>query len=713
MATPIPLELSGFSSRAIQAIGGAQTIYAYSATNPNVYPVYLKFYDKLAVTVNPATDTPAYKITVPSANLAGQGLAVNDNVSIAFTTAISVRCTPVDQDQDVMSPATSPFLSLQLDQAGGGGTGDALKTQPLSQFAATTSAQLRGVITDELGTGQALFDGATPTSLVLTNATGLPESGVTNLVSDLAAKAPLASPTFTGTVTLPSGQALIAPVLGTPASGNASNLTALNATQLTSGTVPVARLTSQYTDIDIATATSGSTSTLVAGTEYFGAINSATWTIAFSGSPGSGGPPIIMRVNFQQPTVLTVPTSYRTGNINNPVTSISLDAGYHTLGWIRSNSIDWLLDDQDDFSGLLQSINNLSDLADSSVSLTNLVASASAASQLSVLDNLEEKGANISSATTTDLSTVTGKYVEITGTTTITSFGTVVAGTRRLLRFQGILTLTYNATSLILPGSVSITTAVGDVAQFESLGGGNWRCISYFRSNGQPVVGGSGTVNSGTSGQLAYYAANGTAVSTLSVPTFPTVSATSGKIIKSDGTNWVASTETYAAPGASGNVLQSDGTNWTSVATGSRVFAAASPPTVDVGLFTIKTAADAINMSLGQSNVFTTVFTVPSSRTFVCTGAQAFFTTVSGAAVGTTTWTITESGANAIMFNVGTSASGSFTPILNRFIFLSSSGTVLASTCAAGNNVQVKVTTGHTGTTSLLSQVYLTGYYSA
>jgi hypothetical protein len=41
-------------------------------------------------------------------------------------------------------------------------------------------------------------------------------------------------------------------------------------------------------------------------------------------------------------------------------------------------------------------------------------------------------------------------------------------------------------------------------------------------------------------------------------------SATSRKIIVSDGTNWVSSTETYAVPGSSGNVLTSDGTNWTS-----------------------------------------------------------------------------------------------------------------------------------------------------
>ena len=36
---------------------------------------------------------------------------------------------------------------------------------------------------------------------------------------------------------------------------------------------------------------------------------------------------------------------------------------------------------------------------------------------------------------------------------------------------------------------------------------------------------------------------------------YPDAGATSGKIVKSNGTIFVASTETYAAPGTSGNVL--------------------------------------------------------------------------------------------------------------------------------------------------------------
>jgi len=67
-----------------------------------------------------------------------------------------------------------------------------------------------------------------------------------------------------------------------------------------------------------------------------------------------------------------------------------------------------------------------------------------------------------------------------------------------------------------------------------------------------------------TANKLLVSGAN--AAPTWSTPTFPNASATNRKIIVSDGTNWVASTETYAVPGTSGNYMKSDGTNWTSAA---------------------------------------------------------------------------------------------------------------------------------------------------
>lgn len=97
-------------------------------------------------------------------------------------------------------------------------------------------------------------------------------------------------------------------------------------------------------------------------------------------------------------------------------------------------------------------------------------------------------GTDISSATTTDIGASAGNAVNVTGTTTITGLGTVGAGTMRFVTFTGILTLTHNATSLILPTGANITTAAGDCATFRSLGSGNWRCVSYTRASGAALA---------------------------------------------------------------------------------------------------------------------------------------------------------------------------------------------------------------------------------
>jgi hypothetical protein len=72
------------------------------------------------------------------------------------------------------------------------GGGDALTTSPLSQFAATTSSQLAGVISDETGSGSLVFATSptlvtpvlgTPTSGTLTNCTGYAYSNLTGTPS--------------------------------------------------------------------------------------------------------------------------------------------------------------------------------------------------------------------------------------------------------------------------------------------------------------------------------------------------------------------------------------------------------------------------------------------------------------------------------------------------------------------------------------------------
>ena len=102
------------------------------------------------------------------------------------------------------------------------------------------------------------------------------------------------------------------------------------------------------------------------------------------------------------------------------------------------------------------------------------------------------KGANIASATALTLGT-DGNYFNVTGVTTITSIATTShIGTTFKLEFDGILTLTHNATSLILPSGANITTAVGDVAEFVEISSGNFKCVNYERADGTGLVSATG-----------------------------------------------------------------------------------------------------------------------------------------------------------------------------------------------------------------------------
>lgn len=97
-------------------------------------------------------------------------------------------------------------------------------------------------------------------------------------------------------------------------------------------------------------------------------------------------------------------------------------------------------------------------------------------------DALTIQGANIASASTTNLAAATGELVIVTGNATINALGTAAAGVERVVLFTGTPTLTYNSTSLILPGSQSITVQANDMAIFRSLGSGNWLCVDYVRA---------------------------------------------------------------------------------------------------------------------------------------------------------------------------------------------------------------------------------------
>jgi hypothetical protein len=96
---------------------------------------------------------------------------------------------------------------------------------------------------------------------------------------------------------------------------------------------------------------------------------------------------------------------------------------------------------------------------------------------------LWEQGSDIASAGT--ITVGEGGYFAVTGTTTITDIdpGTDKAGRHFWLKFTGALTITHNASTLIIPGAQDIATAANAVALFVSEGADVVRMLHYNSPN--------------------------------------------------------------------------------------------------------------------------------------------------------------------------------------------------------------------------------------
>lgn len=111
-----------------------------------------------------------------------------------------------------------------------------------------------------------------------------------------------------------------------------------------------------------------------------------------------------------------------------------------------------------------------------------------------------------------------------------------------------------------LSGSGSITTS----------GSGSTLTTQLTGLTNHALLVGAGTTTitkvgpSATSGQVLQ-SAGASADPAFSTATYPSTATGTGKILRADGTNWVATTATFPdTAGSSGNVLTSDGTNWSS-----------------------------------------------------------------------------------------------------------------------------------------------------
>lgn len=95
--------------------------------------------------------------------------------------------------------------------------------------------------------------------------------------------------------------------------------------------------------------------------------------------------------------------------------------------------------------------------------------------------------ASIASGSTVDLGAVPQANVSITGTTTVNSFGSSAPShIVKVIRFAGVLTLTYSS-ALPVPCGTNLVTAANDRAIVTHLGSGNWEITSYQRASGIPI----------------------------------------------------------------------------------------------------------------------------------------------------------------------------------------------------------------------------------
>jgi hypothetical protein len=115
--------------------------------------------------------------------------------------------------------------------------------------------------------------------------------------------------------------------------------------------------------------------------------------------------------------------------------------------------------------------------------------------QATIRNELGTRSTAVTAAATTDIGAKDEGTVLVSNavsTIAISSFGTVSAGIKKLVTFtvtSGSLSITHNATSMILPGAANITVTTGASLYAESLGSGNWKIHWYTNADGSSGLG--------------------------------------------------------------------------------------------------------------------------------------------------------------------------------------------------------------------------------
>lgn len=302
---------------------------------------------------------------------------------------------------------------------------------------------------------------------------------------------------------------------------------------------------------------------LTVNKRYYDSISSNR-TITIADTP-TDGQSILIKWSVTSTPTLTFGTGFtsvkRVGATNATVGSLALNPAdaasvivQMLLTYSTSDSTWYLVDST-------SAVVNLSSQVTGVTAVSN--GGTGASTPYGAFDNISGAEATIASAATCNIGAATTNKLLITGTTGITSFGTAPAGVQRWARFAGSLTLTYNATSMILTGGQNITTAAGDSIMAISLGSGNW-FVDYRRANGRPVGSGGvlytfGTTSFNPSNATKYYFSGVGGVASTSSGRYQVIAAYSGTIVAAS--IWARTTGTDSAAWTVGVTVQGGSQN--------------------------------------------------------------------------------------------------------------------------------------------------------